>query len=280
MTEAYHENEVHTADRSNCCSNLHVAANWKLNMFSLKNTNGEILNIPKTFQHKPKFLWGVIKLGLLVWTIQIMTSTILGAKSNPTWLGQLTNWQQVFISAYLTGSFVLQVIPFPATMQQDNGNGKASVLVRVVLAFYVLSIIFGFIATILFWILVYKPSWIVSYNMIMPHGITFLFVILDGMIINRIPIRLKQFIIVEGVIIAYLLWTVIHGFSFDYELYAVVDWRDKPGATAILVLIIALVAVPVAFFLIWFINELVVKPRYDSLEETEVNSRNDEVGHP
>jgi len=118
------------------------------------------------------------------------------------------------------------------------------------------------------------------YRQVMSHGITFIFVIIDGLILNRAPIRLKQLLMVIFVPIFYIIWTIIHSFTDignpwrtdedpdtdDDALYGVLNWNQRPTQTAINSCVVILFVSPLVFHIFWFLS-LVVKPRYYDVEE-------------
>ena len=281
-----------------------LSSHWNLTIFSLYDINGNILNLHKTFQPKPKYVYGIIKLGLLVWSLHVLIQSIMDYNNNYNnnndeskvlWLGYLTNWQQVFSLGYLLGSNILFF--FIPIRNNDNHNisrrrssdiddddhdddKKASILIRIVWTLYVEAIFFGLIASILFWIIIYKPSnnnGVLSYINIMSHGITFLLVVIDGMIIHRIPIRLKQILLFQITSILYLIWIIIHGFTFDDTLYNVIDWKNKTGPTALLSLMLVFVVVPVLFIIVWLLCNTFLKSRYYYDNDVDNDNHDEDV---
>jgi hypothetical protein len=100
-------------------------------------------------------------------------------------------------------------------------------------------------------------------------------IMMDGFVINRIPIRLKQIVFVYAYSLAYLVWSLIH-FAADIgnpetidndpdtnddAIYGVLSWRDSPGGAAILCLILFFVGIPLIFVFVWAVS-LWVPHRY------------------
>ena len=77
----------------------------------------------------------------------------------------------------------------------------------------------------------------------MKHGVLAIFTTIDVIVINRIPIRLKQIGYVYLFQLTYFLWSIIH-FAFDIgtpygdndtstdddAIYSVVNWKKRPGS--------------------------------------------------
>lgn len=166
--------------------------------------------------------------------------------------------------------------------QQNNLNEeimsvnqqKMTIWIKLMWALYVIAIHSQFMVTLLYWLLVYDGSSVI-YPEIYRHGLLLILVMVDGFIINRIPIRLKQVVFIYAYSMAYLVWTLIH-FAADLgnpevtdtdpdtnddALYGVLSWRDNPVGAVILCLILILVGLPLIFILTWALS-LWVPHRY------------------
>ena len=85
-------------------------------------------------------------------------------------------------------------------------------------------------------------------------------IIIDGMVINRIPIRLRQLVWVEAVSLFYLLWNIIQQYSCienpnrddddTVALYDSLDFKKNAGAAVILCVLLILIAIPALFILL------------------------------
>ena len=256
-------------------------SHWKIPMFSNMDIHGNKLDMKTTFQpgsHNNScanngFVWGAIKLIFVVWTMQVTIVAIYSfdITKRYMWPFYLTNWTVILTNVYFICGFLLHTRAFPfldvaySTIVQNYYEHHATLITRIVWSSYVVALVFGIMSTVLYWVLVYE-NWVADYLDIMPHGILVLFVIIDGMFINRIPIRIKHLGIVESIAILYLIWTVVYEYFVmdgDALLYDVLNWKDTPGSSAVLSLIIVCVATPVVFFLCWSISTFVVPSRYD-----------------
>lgn len=156
----------------------------------------------------------------------------------------------------------------------NNNNNKMTCWTKLIWVLYVISIHSQVFVTLLYWLLVYDGSSVV-YPEVYRHGILMILVMMDGFVVNRIPIRLKQIVFVYAYALAYLGWTLIH-FGADLgnpettdndpdtnddALYGVISWRDNAGGAVILCLILMLVVIPLMFIFIWGLS-LWVPHRY------------------
>ena len=249
-------------------------------VFELSDAEGRTVDTRRTFKPDPKLFWLVVKLGLLAWVIQAIAFDISATRTPSFWMAYLTNWAAVLVLIYFVGSLLLAaVIPIAQ-------NENTSIWIKTTWFFYTVSLNLSLLATILFWILVYEPTEPVEYNHVMMHGGTLILVVIDGMVINRIPIRLRQLMWVEAVSLAYLLWNIIQQFTFtknpnrdDDETVAIynsVDFRNKPGATVILCVLLLVIAVPVIFIVLMLFSSL-FKTRYVRFTEEKREVADEEV---
>ena len=143
--------------------------------------------------------------------------------------------------------------------------------IRIAMFSFITSINIALMASFLYWLIIFDPNIEeLDYERIMSHGILFFMVLFDGMIVNRIPIQLKQIFFVQGLALAYTLWLIIQSFSpsignpysEDYEsVYEIVNFNEHPGKSAILCSLCVFIASPSTFFAI-FLLSLLFKPRY------------------
>jgi hypothetical protein len=153
-------------------------------------------------------------------------------------------------------------------------QGMTTLWTKIMWVLYVIAIHSQVVVTLLYWLLVYDGS-SVDHTDVYRHGILMILIMMDGFVINRIPIRLKQIVFVYAYSFAYLVWSLIH-FAADIgnpetmdndpdtnddALYGVLSWRDNPGGAAILCLILFFVGIPLIFVFVWALS-LWVPHRY------------------
>ena len=94
----------------------------------------------------------------------------------------------------------------------------------------------------------------------MLHGISWIIIGIDGILISRIPIRMKQLLFNEIFAICYLVWSVLQSVlnvgnpwynnkGENDPIYSVVDWKDETGFAIGLSVGLLFVGVPIAFLL-------------------------------
>ena len=215
------------------------------------------LDVASTFSPKPLLPYLVAKLIILVWMISIMAMSISGNKFPSFWLAFLTHWTLVLTVAYSLMSFVAAIVlacrpPHTATL---------SVWLKVMWTLYAAMLPANVLVTILYWALEFDASTFQPYLGIMLHGGTMLLIMIDGCILSRIPLRIKQFWFYELFCFIYIIWTIIHSFSSignpfnesrgedDNSLYPVLDWKDNTVTAIITSVLVLFVANPIIFLL-------------------------------
>ena len=94
----------------------------------------------------------------------------------------------------------------------------------------------------------------------MLHGISWIIIAIDGILISRVPLRIKQFIFVEFFSVCYLVWSVLHSVlnvgnpwytnkGENDPIYGFVNWTNDTGYAAGLSVGLLFVGVPIAFLL-------------------------------
>lgn len=181
-------------------------------------------------------------------------------------------------------SFLVHIKLFPLS----NDEGQASITTRITWTLYALGLNMGLMVSMLYWVLEFDPSnGFPTYTQFMTHLGIFLLLLLDGMIINRNPIRIRQLFSFWLIALAFVIWSIIHGYSSlgnpeknsgdegndDDAIYGVLNWKQRAGRAAILSVLVLFLAVPIIFHVLWAVSKL-FKPRY--LEEEENNNGGDD----
>lgn len=121
----------------------------------------------------------------------------------------------------------------------------------------------------LYWFLLNSGD--TSYLNTMLHGAGIVLLIIDGFILNRIPIRMKQFLLFEALALGYVFWSLIFtysdltnpyqeaGYQDDDAIYPTLRWKTNTGEVAVLVAILLFVVDPVVFLLCRWVSRLLPK---------------------
>ena len=269
---------------------------WNLSIFSLTDTNGKTIDFKNTFAPKPKLLpygYCIIKCLILIWMITFLyvdidTNFDPSAPTKLFWLAYLTHWG--IITMFLCN--ILNIFQFfrffkrnhdDANYETDNENQQEQqrqeqqqymdCMTRLTWIVSTVTINISLLIVILYWVLDYKGQPVTYLNM-MKHGIFALLSTIDVLVINRLPIRLKQIAFVFMFQASYFIWSIVHsicgiGTPFsdesvdtdDDSIYSVLNWNARPIFAFIIVVGTMVVATPVLYLFLWFVSQC-FKPRY------------------
>ena len=174
---------------------------------------------------------------LLVLTVELTAMALsISAHRNAFWLGFMTNWALLFAIIYSTLSLVNTTIPVAAarpassssssTDDDDGANNNdgandieknksipkhdvVSIRTMFTWTFFTLSAVLQMGVTITYWLPVFQGG-ALSTEQVLTHGVVFVLVWFDGLVVNRIPVRLRHWVeIILPVLLAYVVWTVL-----------------------------------------------------------------------
>lgn len=204
----------------------------------------------------------------------------IGQDPRVFWLAYLTNWNVTISSLYLLVSFLNSFIPVkgPAV-----GQTVVNFRVKITWILYTLSANIGLLVTIAFWALIFSGG--MSMSTVFSHGILTAAVLLDGSVINTIPIRLRHYLeFVVPFAIAFMVWSYVHSISGignpDYQdedpetnddlIYDVLDWGTDPGTTALVAVVLTFVLSPILQVFLWMVSGC--RRRYEATADQQTMS--------
>lgn len=198
---------------------------------------------------------------LLGWSLGNSLQSFISNDEKWMWLGYLTNWSAVFATAYqvtiLLCSVKPHLIPQPAPEEQPN------FLLRFVWVMFSVATTLQLGIVPLFWGLVYEggPVFYQNYSM---HGIMAVLLVIDGVLVSKIPVRLRHLLFAMLTASIYSIWAMIHSLTdmgkrsgennVGDPLYDALNWQDSPVAALIINCLTVLVLVPLAFLLLWLMS--------------------------
>ena len=239
------------------------------------------LDVASTFSPKPHLPYLVAKLIILVWMISVMAMSISGNKFPSFWLAYLTHWTLVLTVAYSLMSFVASVV-LACRPPQTN---TLSIWLKVMWTFYAAMLPANVLVTILYWVLEFDGT--TSYPGVMVHGGTMVLIMIDGCILSRIPLRIKQFWFYELFCFLYIIWTIIHSFSSignpfnesrgedDNSIYGALGWKNNTTAAIITSVLVLFIGNPIIFLLCRLLSRCLSR-RYEDSAPKSLNDYVDE----
>lgn len=251
-----------------------------------KTTNKTVYILAKT---------GVIIWKLLVFLLQAFTFlTGFVGFPNAIWFAYLTNWALFIAMIYSGLSLVNSIFPIATTSSSDSDDSKntsetavISTRTTITWAFFTLAAFLQTMVTVLYWALLHPPGLkgLFLLSMVILHGGVWVLILVDGFLVNRIPIRMRHWLeICLPFTLLYTLWSVLQSpLGFDLEnpymdafgvdddkIYPVLDWGEKPLTTLALVSVCAFVVSPIVHTLLWALSQLGRK--YIDTDNNEENS--------
>mgnify|MGYP000007274053 CR=1 FL=1 len=223
---------------------------------------GRLIDVPNSFGGTQTIYKWIITLWLIASIIYVW-STESGGGEDFSFLGNLDHW------ALLT-SFVY------CLMSLGNGHFRPPqppvasegviLYVKVFWILFELAAHWELLTAFLFWTIIFpkelKEGYKIGYGTFLLHGLVTLMVLFDGMILNRIPVRIKHYFILLAFDVIYVIWTMIHaaaglggqpaspesGADQQSEaIYLALDWRNETVQTIFICIGILTVFAPILF---------------------------------
>lgn len=115
-----------------------------------------------------------------------------------------------------------------------------------------------------------------EYASIMTHGGCLILVMIDGFLLSRIPLRVKQVIFFQAFMLMYIIWSVIHAYSgignpYDdgMYLYELLQWKNYPVSSLMLSLTGVFLVSPIVYLLLRAVSRSTPKRLLDEMKEKE-----------
>ena len=251
-----------------CCCNRFVS-DWSLPLFGLQEPTGTI-DVEASFSPSPRCRTLTLKICLAAWTLSMLVTDLFsryeGTDERKYYLIYLTNWCHLFTVIYTWLSLLLSIVPARLlTKTTGDTNSSPGFIVRVTWGMFSAVATMQVVVVLLFWLLEYGGSDRPSYSEFMKHGGFMVLVVLEGLVLNSIPIRAKHIVFPTLAAIMYSIWTFVHavldiGNPFgndddvatdDDAIYGVINWRKRPELSIGVIVIATFVVLPVIFLTLW-----------------------------
>lgn len=268
----------------NCCAALCEELRCSTSLFDLKEPGKSSqvhvdkkknklpprqIDIEDTFA--PSKPWSILgRTFIAAWVLSCLGLSIQRKVNRLFWLAYLTHWAWASASAYIVASWTTLVYLRCKPLQDKRSlSGVPGLLIKTTWALFALCFPGEMAVTVLYWTLDYDGS-AVSYTSAMLHGGGILLLLVDGCLIGRIPLRMKQMFILVTFAALYVVWTASFSFSGltnpdtqsedyandDDAIYPALAWRKDPAKSAILSALITFVLNPLLFLLARFLSRL------------------------
>jgi MFS family permease len=227
--------------------------------FGLKEEPFGTLDMPKNFSVGKGFLSIISLLKFCMFGFAIASLGIaFHRRPEPAFYpAYLTPWGVVYCILYLGGSLIL------ATCSAYSPHRWCNFILKFTWVLFSIAAVQGICIALLYWFFVWHPDRGIYIDNVMTHGGCLIMVLIDGLIINRIPLRIKHMLLTTLLAALYLTWSVIQNVVWRYNpvhdddddaLYDVMKWREETTSAIILIAIILLGAIPLLTSLLWFVS--------------------------
>ena len=245
------------------------------------STKAPNIDVARTFSPNSRYFLGG-KVIILIWALATFDQSIDQSDHPSFWLAYLTHWGLLFSVAY----FVASVSTAISISREPPMNNELGLLAKITWALFAIAFPGELIITILYWTLEFDGD--VGYVSIMVHAGLFILLFIDGTLLSRIPLRMKQFVFFEIFSLSWVIWSIIHalasvgnpykddGTQDDDAIYASVRWRENTQGSVILVLLVLFVANPIAWVVCWALSRLPKMRLVNDESFKETRSTNDE----
>lgn len=202
----------------------------------------------------------LIKSIILGWSLSVFVTGIITYSYPAFYFAYLTNDTLVVTCVYFLTSW-LNTLHYTCFTFPGN-NTQFTAFHKLTWGLFALAAPAEIVVTVGYWTLVWDgTSSAFTYRNLMIHGGFMLIVLLEGLVINRIPIRLRHFWLVAAYLILYLAWTVLHALlgignpeTDDDLIYTALQWKNEPGPTTLVGAEILFVLAPVAFLTVCLLS--------------------------
>ena len=207
-----------------------------------------------------------IKLGFLGLTVASLVVDIVSFEYPNYWMAYLTNWSLIYCIVYQIGSLLLTVLKVPSAPYDDPNNQPTNSLLKLTWISISLAAVHQICVFVLFWGTVYYPGYVLTFSNVMLHGGVMSLILLDGLVMNRTPVRLKHLVLNMVMAILYALWSILQNTvcrcnpyaeeedKDDDAIYDVMRWREEPAIAIGSFLILLLVVLPLLQIFLWAVS--------------------------
>lgn len=206
---------------------------------------------------------GMVKLLSLALVVAALVYAFLEFPK-PSWYpAYLTPWGVFFCTWYLAGSFFLTSCS-SADPENTNQFETANILSKFTWVMFSVASVMECSIVVLYWAFDYDPSRnTLDLNNFNVHGLCGIIVLLQGFLVDRVPIRIKHIVFTFFVGCIFCGWTAIQNLVLksnpmqdddDDALYDVLKWRENPTGAAILSAVVLFGAFPFFTSLLWLMS--------------------------
>ena len=274
---------------ANVWDRFQMEADSSYDMFSKEEPDGRQIDVTACFAPRPFSRVFLLRTIYLLVSLQVLYHDVSHYPPHNLWIymGYLTHWGHVLVISYFFASWLCSGYAFlkkhlpsrrqPA-IQLDEKDPTASFsssssavtavqqlprpCVRAAWALYSVTAPLQVAICLLYWTGIHDSAAPIEYVTVMEHGVLGALVWIDGLVVGRVPVRVKHLVVLGGVCLLYLVWSVVDVVAgigggdwgpadTDDGLYPVLRWGTETGAAAVLSAFCLTILIPCLFTACW-----------------------------
>lgn len=245
-------------------------AEFSLPIFGLEDVNGKTLDLNKSFCTERSGLALLTKFVLWGLVVGTLIGGWIDSPHPHYYMAHLSKWTLLFFVVYQSLSLLL-----------STGCCSAKLFIKTAWIMFSIASVHGILVVLMFWALEYdKENYTITYFIIMYHAGGCAIVLLDGLLVNRVPVRMHHMWFNIMMALLFVVWSIIastvpvdNPYIEDHDgLYDFLDWKGDPGYAAVCSLIPVFVGCPIFQTLLWALS--ICNRRYVATEEEKEDGNN------
>lgn len=209
--------------------------------------------------------WGIVilKTLLVAWISSSLIDGILETDPAYFYFAYLTHWTLLLSVLYLVTSLYHSIRTTSCHNNDNHESDRVSCSYNVAWTLFAIAAPAELVVSLGYWGLEWDGSSdAFYYRNIMVHLVVVLVVWFDGLVLNRIPLRLGHWLLLLAYSCLYLLWTAIYELvgignpttDEGDDLYIALQWKDDFWGTAQTAALLVFVVSPFAFLITWCLS--------------------------
>jgi hypothetical protein len=185
-------------------------------------------------------------------------------------LSYLTIWSLIWAIIYSLSSLYLSISTALFRKQQQPQEEQQQQppcwLTYWTWVWYSIAVNNAIIVTGLYWGIEYERNLypVLDFNSYTDHGGSGILLLIEGLLINRVPIRIKHYFAVLLFAILYVVWTAIHDIVLtvnpqsgdDKPLFPLLPWEEDVIGAVTVILMVLFVLIPLLHVFVWVLSTL------------------------
>lgn len=246
-------------------------------LFTIRDRNGKYLDIPRSLAPEPKIWMMLFKLVILAWVAYLFSEEWSTTHPTRFFFATFDHWALTCTLLYLWCSFCCNAFSrfhkhapadndtattTPTTTSINPRRHLPTKLHKITWFLFDVAAPSQILASLGFWLFQFEHGKNLEDDLVV-HGTVLLLVLVEGLVINRVPVRVNHQWFFFGLVYTFLLWSLIHSYTSmgnpmakygTDDLYPFLRWLRHPFWTTLWVLIIFFIITPLVYLFVWALS--------------------------